>query len=138
MSKELQKESFEKGSRNQNFRELFEKAIETRMSNFAGESPFFNKIKEKMKKKRDLGFEKYGEYSFQNSLYTVLEGNYLEHIKEELIDAANYSVFGMFREDVVGDYEKSSHYLNVLIDVCKTLETLKKCKEKFYGNCKKR
>jgi hypothetical protein len=54
-------------------------------------------LKEKLKAKRDFGFKKYGERSFQGSFLNAMTSPSFEDLEEELIDAINYLLHIQFQ-----------------------------------------
>lgn len=69
-----------------NYQEVYEKSINGILDDFK----INESIKQKLKEKREFGFKKYGEHSFQGSLQATLTCPVEEHLLEELIDAINY------------------------------------------------
>ncbi|MGV9206151.1 MAG: hypothetical protein ACOC44_19255, partial [Promethearchaeia archaeon] len=50
-----------------------------------------------LEKKREKGYEKYKEYSFQANFDNTITSPSEEHLKEELEDAINYALHSMYK-----------------------------------------
>jgi hypothetical protein len=68
----------------------------------------YGKFKEKARKKRLFGLEKYGKDSFQSSFENTMSTPILEHIEDELIDIANYVAHLRFKTTLEGGMESNN------------------------------
>lgn len=55
-------------------------------------------LAEELQKKRDFGFKKYKEFSFQGSFDNAITSPTEEHLREELIDAINYAMHSVYKK----------------------------------------
>lgn len=74
-------------------------------------------LKKELFEKRNLGLDKYGEYSFQATFKNALLSPSEEHLEEEMIDAINYILHSIY---------KSNSLLNEYSIVSKQYEIAKK------------
>lgn len=56
----------------------------------------------KLKEKREFGFKKYGELSFQGSFENCMTAPTIEHAKEEVIDLLNYLLHEQYKNMING------------------------------------
>ncbi len=64
-------------------------------------------LSSKLEEKRNFGYEKYGEYSFQGSFENTLTSPTEEHLEEELIDAINYALHTYYKHKLMNKNEDS-------------------------------
>ena len=76
------------------FHERYEVAISNLIDNIGG---FSETLRNKLKAKRDFGFQKYGERSFQGSFENAMSTPSYDDLEEELIDAINYLLHIRFK-----------------------------------------
>lgn len=73
-------------------------------------------ISKLLEEKRRFGYEKYGEYSFQSNFENAVTSPTEEHLREELIDAINYTLHSMYKACLFfKDNEKHIAYMKKLI-----------------------
>lgn len=80
--------------KNVDFPSAYDTAIRNLEQKFNIEGP----LAEKLKAKRDFGFKKYGELSFQGSFENAMATPSTEDLLEELVDAINYLLHIQFQE----------------------------------------
>lgn len=69
-----------------------------------------------LEEKRNFGYEKYGEFSFQSNFENTITSPTEEHLREELIDAINYTLHSMYKACLyLKDNEKHVDYIKKLI-----------------------
>lgn len=69
---------------------------------------------EELKKKREFGLKKYGEYSFQGTFENSMTSPVEEHLTEELVDACNYAAHIVYQNKIIGDKETEQKYSAIL------------------------
>lgn len=73
-------------------------------------------LSKELEKKRNFGYDKYGEYSFQSSFENAVTSPSEEHLREELIDAINYTLHSIYKRALyLKDDKKQIEYLSDLI-----------------------
>jgi hypothetical protein len=75
------------------------------IENLASSFELSKEMKELLREKREFGLKKYGEKSFQSNLENTLATPTLEHLKEEIVDAYNYTFHEMYKNNLLGKYE---------------------------------
>lgn len=58
-----------------------------------------DQLAKKLKEKREFGYNKYKEFSFQSSFENSLSSPTEEHLEEELVDAINYCIHNIFKKN---------------------------------------
>jgi hypothetical protein len=75
-------------------------------------------ISKLLEEKRNFGYEKYGEFSFQSNFQNAIASPTEEHLREELIDAINYTLHSMYKACLYfKDNEKHISFMKKLIDL---------------------
>ncbi len=75
-------------------------------------------ISKLLEEKRNFGYEKYGEFSFQSNFQNAITSPTEEHLREELIDAINYTLHSMYKACLYfKDNEKHISFMKKLIDL---------------------
>ena len=85
-------------------------------------------VRIQLRAKRDFGLQKYGERAFQSNFENAITSPVGAHLGDELVDAYNYALHGLWAANTNGQLEKASacrtiiKNLNALI---RSLTTLK-------------
>lgn len=77
-------------------KKTFSEHYEDLMTKYSNDLQIPEDLQRALKAKRDLGLEKYKEYSFQSSFENSITTPILQHLEEELIDALNYCLQARF------------------------------------------
>ena len=93
------------------FSDLYENAIVNIEKNYRLPEDL---IKE-LKKKRDFGLEKYGEYSFQSTMKNALSTPTLTHLKEEIIDSFNYIDHEVYKQKLLANEENDASFNEIIV-----------------------
>ena len=93
------------------FNAVYEKAID----NMASDTGASKELMSKLKEKREYGFKKYGEHSFQGTFENCITSPTIEHAKEEAIDFINYLLHEMYKNKLLGN-EKDNIIIRQLLE----------------------
>lgn len=105
-----------------NFPEVYSNAI----SGILSQGNAGSELQMKLEDKRKLGLAKYGEHSFQGSLQTSLTSPAVEHLKEELYDACNYTAHAIYQSFMFGkDPSYFEELLAKIVSLANEIEDLK-------------
>lgn len=104
------------------FNQMYETAITNKQKYFGVPETLGIKLKEK----RDFGFKKYGEDSFQGSLENCMTSPTLDHAQEELIDCLNYLLHEQYKNDLLQENNDTlRHLTQTTISLYMDIEKLK-------------
>jgi hypothetical protein len=93
------------------FPEIYEKALDQ----YEDTLGLSGKLKAELKAKREYGLTKYKDLSFQSNFDNALSAPALVHLKEELVDALNYSFHYLFQLHVQGSTPREREAVEVAI-----------------------
>lgn len=108
------------------FHEKYEVAISNLIDDLGG---FSDVLRGKLKAKRDFGFQKYGERSFQGSFENAMSTPSYDDLEEELIDAINYLLHIRFKL-LFSDPTYSAFSYDTLKQLTKIYDELKQVQQK--------
>jgi len=109
-----------KNSLTKSFNETYENIIDGYENKFRLE----DSLKALLKQKRQKGFEKYGEYSFQSSFAKSLDSPTLQHCKEEIFDAINYLFHELFKANIFNKRDKADDISLIIGDILDLLNQI--------------
>jgi hypothetical protein len=81
-------------------------------------------IVKELEAKREFGLKKYKEISFQSNFDNAMSAPALLHLKEEIVDALNYTLHAVFQTNTQGYDGCEPNYINVLYDIVESLSLI--------------
>ena len=83
------------------------------VGNYPSSNPIKNQLGKAVADKRDFGFGKYGDRSYQASLGNLMVCPLEDHLLEELVDSINYSLALSYTGSLHNDKKKETSYRKI-------------------------
>lgn len=75
-------------------------------------------LSKELENKRNFGVNKYGDYSFQSNFENAVTSPSEDHLREELIDAINYSLHSIYKSTILlQNSNRQRDFLTKLIEL---------------------
>jgi hypothetical protein len=94
------------------------------MTKLAEASGLNEDIQKQLKAKRDFGLKKYGERAFQSTFENAISSPVGAHLGDELVDALNYALHGLWISLTSGEAERAYWYERLLEKLVDTVDVL--------------